>query len=71
MPGSRRRRILAAEAMFNPEIFAVNFARTVDLLRERLPNKETQKASLRAVYALTSLASATVRRGAASHCDYT
>ena len=47
--------------MFNPEIFAVNFARTVDLLRERLPNKETQKASLRAVYALTSLASATVR----------
>lgn len=47
--------------MFNPEIFAINFARTVDLLRERVANKETQKASLRAVYALTSLASATVR----------
>ena len=47
--------------MFNPEIFAVNFARTVALLREREPNKEQQKASLRAVYALISLSSATVR----------
>lgn len=47
--------------MFNPEIFAVNFARTVALLREPRPDKEQQKASLRAVFALTSLAAATVR----------
>jgi len=47
--------------MFNPEIFAVNFARTVELLRSEAPNKEQQKASLRAVFALTSLASGTVR----------
>lgn len=47
--------------MFNHEIFAVNFARTLELLRERPPNKDQQKASLRAVYALISLAPATVR----------
>jgi hypothetical protein len=53
--------MLAPETMFNPEIFAINFARTVELLREHPPNKEAQKASLRAVYALTSFASASVR----------
>jgi hypothetical protein len=47
--------------MFNPEIFAVAFARAVALLRASPPNKDHQKASLRAIYALTSLASATVR----------
>jgi hypothetical protein len=47
--------------MFNHEIFAVNFARTLELLREKPPNREQQKASLGAVYALTSLAAATVR----------
>jgi HEAT repeat protein len=47
--------------MFDPEMFAINFARTVELLREHPPNKEAQKASLRAVYALTSFASASVR----------
>lgn len=53
--------MLAPEPMFDPEIFAINFARTVELLREHPPNKEAQKASLRAVYALTSFASASVR----------
>lgn len=47
--------------MFNPEIFAVNFGRTLDLLRAPVANKDQQKACLRAVFALTSLASATVR----------
>jgi len=47
--------------MFNPEIFAVNFGRALDLLQATPPNKEQQKACLRAVYALTSLASATFR----------
>ena len=47
--------------MFNPEIFAMNLARSVELLRTSPPNKEQQKASLRAVFALTSLASATLR----------
>jgi len=47
--------------MFNPEIFAVNFGRTVELLRAPVPNKDQQKACLRAVFALTSLASATLR----------
>ena len=47
--------------MFNPDIFAVNFGRTLELLRAAPPNKEQQKACLRAVYALTSLASATIR----------
>lgn len=46
--------------MFNHEIFAVSFARTIDLLRTGAP-VEQQKSSLRAVYALTSLASAMVR----------
>ena len=47
--------------MFNPEIFAIAFARSVALLRASPPNKDHQKASLRAIYALTSLTSATVR----------
>ena len=47
--------------MFNPEIFAVNFGRTLDLLRAPVANKDQQKACLRAVFALTSLASATLR----------
>ncbi|MGD0484147.1 MAG: HEAT repeat domain-containing protein [Gemmatimonadales bacterium] len=47
--------------MFNPEIFAVNFGRTLELLRAPVPNKDQQKACLRAVFALTSLASATLR----------
>jgi HEAT repeat protein len=46
--------------MFNHEIFAVSFARTVDLVRTRAPLQQ-QKSSLRAVYALTSLASAMMR----------
>jgi HEAT repeat protein len=47
--------------MFNPDIFAVNLGRTLELLQATPPNKEQQKACLRAVYALTSLASATIR----------
>ena len=47
--------------MFNPEIFAVNFGRTLELLRAPVPNKDQQKACLRAVFALTSLSSATLR----------
>jgi hypothetical protein len=47
--------------MFNPEIFAVNVGRTLALLQATPPSKDQQKACLRAVFALTSLASATVR----------
>jgi HEAT repeat protein len=47
--------------MFNPEIFAVNFGRTLELLRAPVPNKDQQKACLRAVFALTSLSSASLR----------
>ncbi len=46
--------------MFNHEIFAVTFGRTVDLLRKGAPPAQ-QKAALRAVYALTSVASAMLR----------
>jgi len=46
--------------MFNHEIFAVSFARTVELLRQAAPRAE-QKSALRAVFALTSVASATLR----------
>jgi HEAT repeat protein len=46
--------------MFNHEIFAVTFGRTVDLLRRGAPRAE-QKAALHAVYALTSVASAMLR----------
>lgn len=47
--------------MFNPEIFAVNFGRTLELLRAPVQNKDQQKACLRAVFALTSLSSASLR----------
>ena len=47
--------------MFNPEIFAIAFSRAVALTRASPPNRDHQKAALRAIYALTSLASATVR----------
>ena len=46
--------------MFNHEIFAVSLARMVDLVRSRAPTPQ-QKSSLRALYALTSVASAMVR----------
>jgi len=46
--------------MFNHEIFAVSFGRTVQLLRRGAPRAE-QESALRAVYALTSVASATLR----------
>jgi HEAT repeat protein len=46
--------------MFNHEIFAVTFGRTVELLRRGAPRAE-QKAALHAVYALTSVASAMLR----------
>ena len=46
--------------MFNHEIFAVTFGRTVELLRTGAPTAQ-QKSALRAVYALTSVASAMLR----------
>ena len=46
--------------MFNHEIFAVSFGRTVELLRQGAPLAE-QKSALRSVFALTSAASATLR----------
>jgi HEAT repeat protein len=46
--------------MFNHEIFAVSFGRTLDLLRAEAPAGK-QKSALRAVYALTSIASAMLR----------
>ena len=46
--------------MFNHEIFAVTFGRTVELLRTAAPTTQ-QKSALRAVYALTSVASAMLR----------
>jgi hypothetical protein len=46
--------------MFNHEIFAVAFGRTVELLRTGAPVAQ-QKSALRAVYALTSVASAMLR----------
>jgi HEAT repeat protein len=46
--------------MFNHEIFAVSLARTIDLIRTGVPVAQ-QKTSLRAVHALTSVASAMVR----------
>jgi HEAT repeat protein len=46
--------------MFNHEIFAVAFGRTVELLRTGAPTAQ-QKGALRAVYALTSVASAMLR----------
>jgi hypothetical protein len=46
--------------MFNHEIFAVAFGRTVELLRTGAPTAQ-QKSALRAVYALTSVASAMLR----------
>ena len=47
--------------MFNHEIFAVAIGRSLTLFRADPPDLEQQKASLRAVHALTSLASAAVR----------
>jgi hypothetical protein len=46
--------------MFNHEIFAVAFGRTVELLRSGAPTAQ-QKGALRAVFALTSVASAMLR----------
>ena len=46
--------------MFNHEIFAVSFGRTVELMRRGAPRAE-QESALRAVFALTSVASATLR----------
>jgi len=46
--------------MFNHEIFAVSFGRTIELLRKGAP-VDDQKAALGAVHALTSVASATLR----------
>jgi HEAT repeat protein len=46
--------------MFNHEIFAVSLGRTVDLVRTGAEAAQ-QKSSLRAIYALTSVASAMVR----------
>jgi len=47
--------------MFNHEIFAVTIGRALSLFRADSPDPEQQKAALRAVHALTSLASAAVR----------
>lgn len=47
--------------MFNHQIFAISFARTLDLLRTPTASREQQKASFRAVFALTTLAAATLR----------
>lgn len=47
--------------MFNHEIFAVSFGRALALLRAAPPDPAQQKAALRAVHSLTSLASAAVR----------
>ena len=47
--------------MFNQEIFALSIARAVALLRAAPPDPTQQKAALRAVHSLTSLASAALR----------
>jgi HEAT repeat protein len=47
--------------MFNHEIFAVSIGRALSLLRATPPDRAQQKAAVRAVHALTSLASAAVR----------
>ena len=47
--------------MFNHEIFAVSIGRALALLRAEPPDPAQQKAALRAVHALTSLASVAVR----------
>ena len=47
--------------MFNHEIFAVSIGRALALLRADPPNPAQQKAALRAVHSLISLASAAVR----------
>ena len=47
--------------MFNHEIFAVSIGRALTLLRAEPPDRAQQKAAVRAVHALTSLSSATVR----------
>ena len=47
--------------MFNHELYATSFARAVSLLRDRTALKDTQKSALRALVALSSLSSATLR----------
>jgi HEAT repeat protein len=47
--------------MFNHEIFAVSLGRALTLLRATPPDRTQQKAAVRTVHALTSLASAAVR----------
>ena len=47
--------------MFNHELYATSFARAVALLRDRTALKDTQKSALRALVALSSLSSATLR----------
>ncbi len=47
--------------MFNHELYASAFGRAVDVMRSSPPNKDQQKAALRALVALASLAAASLR----------